>query len=138
MENILFRNRNRLPGLQVPRIHDDRLTNIDARFYLDPVGAAPPSHHNFFDGLAAFDGNHFFDAGESYDRARRHGRRAAGLIRHNLGPHKGAGSQASAVAHVGFDGEHTILLTDRRTQTLDDSEISFRIAFDSDAHALSV
>ena len=67
----LFRNRHRLTGLKVPRIHHDRLTNIYARSYLDPVGAAPAGHNNFFDGLAAFNGNHFFDTGESYDCARR-------------------------------------------------------------------
>ena len=89
-------HRHCLPGLKVPRIHHYRLTNIDARSYLDPVCAAPAGHHNFFDGLAAFNGNHFFDAGESYDCAGRNCRRAAGLIRNNLGPHKCAGSQAAA------------------------------------------
>ena len=73
--------------------------------------------------VAILNDDHFVDAGEGHQGARRNSNRGIRLIRNDLSFHKCAGPQAAVVTHVGFDGQHAILFADRGTKPLDVTKI---------------
>src|SRR6185295_10526431 len=100
------------------------------------VRSPTASHHYLLEGLSTFNGNHLFDAGKRDDGISRNSRSRGGLIGNDFCFHKRARPEAPAISHVGFNREHTVLLTDRRTQSFDETEVSIRITLDSYAYAL--
>src|SRR5438034_11559270 len=130
--------RHILSGLQISRIDNHGIPDVNARLYLNPIRSAAPGGHRFLDRLAAFDHDHFFDSREGNEGANGYGHGCARLTGDDLGFDERAGTQAAVVRDVGFDHQDAILLADRWTQTLDVTEIGIRIAFGGDANALAV
>jgi hypothetical protein len=102
LQNLKFYDR--LSRLQIPRIDDDGLTNVEPCFDLDPIRAAPASRDWFLCGLSIFDHHHLLDPSKGHNRVAGDGDRGAGLVRNYFRAHKRSRTQATVVTHIGFDG----------------------------------
>src|SRR6266581_2820795 len=70
----------RLARLQIPRIDDHGLTDIDARLDFDPVRASSTGRYGFLQRFSIFNENHLFNSGERHYGAGRHSRCCRCLI----------------------------------------------------------